>query len=221
MAKNFVQEGETLTWLNSTGAAVASGVPIMFGLWCMAITLVDIAISETGSVATEGVFNLPKAAGAIAQGGGVWWDNVNKNCINAPALNSYFLGYAATAVLTGATTVDVILEEFNNENNRIITLPATGAQTLNAGDFASGEVILLCPNTAAQTVNLPSVALVPIGTTLFVKKTDAAAFAITLDPAGSELIAGGATYATVDTLNEHAKFVNTGTAWALLATAAA
>lgn len=69
MARNYVAPGETLTWTNGTGAAVASGQVVKVGnLVCVA--LVAIGIGGTGSVAVEGVFSgIPKVSGAVfAQG---------------------------------------------------------------------------------------------------------------------------------------------------------
>jgi len=146
MATNYIKKGETLSFLNSTGAAISSSNPVIFGLWCVAIALVDIAINAYGSVSVEGVFQLTKTTGAIAQGGKVWWDATNAYCVNAPTKNSYFIGYAIESATSNATTVNVVLEEFSNEGTRVLTLAATGNETLGIGDFASGELILLVPN---------------------------------------------------------------------------
>lgn len=216
MIAQYLQEGKTLTWFNSTGATVANKTPVLFGLWCMAIVLSDVLNAAYAEAMVNGVWTITKTTGAIAQGGAVWWDATNAYCINAPAKNSYFLGYATEAAASDATTVNVKLEEFKNEGTRVLTLTATGNETLNVGDFASGDLILFAPNTAAKTINLPSVATIPVGAKLTVRKTTADAFAITLDPASSEEIAGGSTHATIDANNDWAQFVNTGSAWALV-----
>lgn len=221
MAKNYVQEGCIIPWTNSTGSAVASGAPVAVGLLGMGIALVDIANGAIGSVQVEGVFQLPKAAGAIAQGSPVYWDPVNGYCVNAAAVGCWFLGFAAEAAGSSDTTVNVALEEFAEEGPRLINLAATGAQTLGVADFTSGKLTVLGPNTAAKTVNLPPVAAVPVGALLRLKKTSADAFAITLDGDGAETVGGGATFATIDAANDTAEFVNTGAAWQLLTSAIA
>jgi predicted RecA/RadA family phage recombinase len=216
MAKNYVKPCDVIYYTNSTAAAISSGDPVVIGNQQMGIALVDIAISATGSVAKEGVFSLAKnTAQAVVQGQKLWWDATAKKVINAPAINAYFIGYADQAELAATATVHVDLEEFSEEGPRTLTLAATGAQTLNVGDFGGGDLTVFAPNTAAQTVNLPSVATIAPGSKLFVKKTDATAQAITLDPAGSETIAGGATFATQDANNDLAQFVSTGAAWVL------
>ncbi|MGZ4953568.1 MAG: DUF2190 family protein [Methylobacter sp.] len=217
MARNYIQDGDTVDYTNGTGAIIASGAVVVVGNRQLGIALGIMAIAAVGAVALEGVFKLAKnTSDAVVQGQKLWWDPVAQEVINAPALNAYFIGYAVKAELAATATVHVALEEFIEEGPRVLTLAATGAQTLNAGDFGSGDLTLLAPNTAAQTVNIPSVAAIPPGAKLTVKKTSADAFAVTLDPAGAETIAGGATYASIDAANDLGQFVSTGAAWALI-----
>ncbi|PPK72670.1 putative RecA/RadA family phage recombinase [Methylobacter tundripaludum] len=217
MAINFKHSGENIDYVNGTGAIIKSGDPIVIGNAQIGIALVNIAIGATGTVKKEGVFVLAKnTSDAVVQGQKLWWDATANEVVNAPALNSYFIGYADKAELAATATVHVDLEEFSEEGPRTLTLAATGAQTLNVGDFGSGDLTLLATNTAAQTVNIPSVATIPPGAKLIVKKTSADAFAVTLDPAASETIAGGATFATLDAANDLGQFVSTGAAWVLI-----
>lgn len=217
MSKNYIQPGDIIDWTNNSGGAVVSGAPVVIGKQQMGIALVDIASTAIGSVATEGVFSLPKnTAQAITQGQRVFWNAATGKVDNIATINAYFIGYAVLAQGTSDATVNVDLEEFSEEGPRVLTLAATGAQTLNVGDFGGKDLIVFAPNTAAQTINLPSVASIPTGSKLFVKKTDATAQAVTLDPAASELIAGGATFATIDANNDLAQFVSTGVAWNLM-----
>jgi len=217
MARNYIQDGDTVDYTNGTGSAIASGAVVVVGNRQLGIALVAMAIAAIGAVALEGVFQLAKnTSDAIVQGQKLWWDAVAGEVINTPAINSYFIGYAIKAELAATATVHVALEEFSEEGPRVLTLAATGAQTLNVGDFGGGDLILLATNTAAQTVNLPAVATVPPGSKLFVRKTSADAFAVTLDGASSEQIGGGATFATIDAANDLAQFASTGAAWQLL-----
>jgi hypothetical protein len=102
-----------------------------------------------------------------------------------------------------------------------LTLAATGAQTLTAADFLGGDLVLLVPNTAAKTINLAAVGSIPTGAKLTVVKTSADAFAVTLDPASSEQINGGSSFATIDAANDRARFINNGTSWTLIDSAIA
>jgi len=217
MTKKYIQAGEVIDYTNGTGALITSGSVVIIGNQQIGIAIVNIIIAGIGAVAKEGVFLLAKnTSNTIVQGQKLWWDDVAKQVINAPALNAYFIGFATKSELSNAATVNVDLEEFNEEGPRTITLAATGAKTLNVGDFGSGDLIIVAPNTAAQPLNLPSVSTIPPGSKLFVKKTDATAAAITIDPASTEQIAGATTYTTIATNNALAQFVSNGTAWTLM-----
>lgn len=216
MAKNYIQTGDVVDYINETAAAIESDDVVVLGSYRLGIALVDIAVNGMGAVMVEGIFSLDKAAGVVEAWQKLFWSPATKVVYNAPVANGYFIGYAAEAELTGATTVKVLLEEFSEEGPRSVTLPATGAITLTAADFSGGRATVLAANTAAQTVNLPSAALIPPGSELFVKKLSGGAFALTLDPAGSEQIAGGATFATMDADGDQALFVSTGAAWVLV-----
>jgi predicted RecA/RadA family phage recombinase len=66
--KNFIAEGKALNWTNSTPALVRSGSIVAVGA-IIGIAVSDIPPTTTGSVAIEGVYELPKASGAeIKQG---------------------------------------------------------------------------------------------------------------------------------------------------------
>jgi len=67
MAKNYIQDGDRITYTNGTGSDISSGDPVVVGgLVCVA--LVNIADGSSGALAAEGVYELPKATGVIAQG---------------------------------------------------------------------------------------------------------------------------------------------------------
>jgi predicted RecA/RadA family phage recombinase len=215
MAQSYLQAGDIIQF--TAASTIDSGDVVPVGNQQLGVALVDIATSATGSVAIQGVFELKKnTSDAIVIGQKLWWNATAKEVINEPAINAWFIGYAFKAAGASAPKAHVQLAPFTEEGTRTLTLAATGAQTLNVGDFGGGELIVFAPNTAAQTVNLPSVATIPPGTKLFVRKTDATAQAVTLDPAGSEQIAGGATFATIDANNDLAEFVSNGAAWALV-----
>lgn len=73
MAKNYIQEGKVIDF--AAGADIASGDVVVVGQQ-IGVALVDIANGSTGSVAMEGVFELPKATAAvIAAGESVIYDS--------------------------------------------------------------------------------------------------------------------------------------------------
>lgn len=68
MARNYNQPGNVLTYENGTGAMIAAGAVVSMGD-TVGIALTAIPSGESGSVGVEGVFTVPKAAGAAwAQG---------------------------------------------------------------------------------------------------------------------------------------------------------
>lgn len=74
MATNYSQDGQTVTWTNDTGSDVASGQAVVIG-GQLGVAIADIADTESGAVAMEGVFSIPKATGtAINQGASVDFD---------------------------------------------------------------------------------------------------------------------------------------------------
>jgi predicted RecA/RadA family phage recombinase len=221
MTTTYKQPGEVIDYV--AAANVASGEPVRIGLASMGIAAGAIASGAAGSVLRTGVHALAKnTSDALVQGGHVWWDADNEECINAPVTGSLYLGTAFAAAGASAATCEVLLGTFGDERGRVLTLAATGAQSLAVADFLTGgDLIVLAPNTAALTLTLPSVADVPIGARFTLRKTTADAHAVTLDGAGSETVGGGATFATIDANNDHATFVNTGAAWALVDSAIA
>lgn len=74
MATNYVNEGCVITYSN-TGSAISAGDVVVVGEQ-IGVALVDIAATTgTGSVALEGVYDLPKVdAAVITQGESVIWD---------------------------------------------------------------------------------------------------------------------------------------------------
>lgn len=77
MAKNYIQYGDIIDFTNG-GSAISSGDVVVIGSngdALLGIALTDIGNGETGSVALEGVFEVPKVSAAvIAQGEYVIWD---------------------------------------------------------------------------------------------------------------------------------------------------
>lgn len=112
MAKNYIQNGEVINFTNS-GSAIVSGAVVVVGN-LVGVALTNIGTNETGAVAIEGVFELPKATAAvIAVGEKVLWD-VSAGNFDAksatPATGDISNACAAMAAAgNGATTVKVKL----------------------------------------------------------------------------------------------------------------
>lgn len=98
------------------------------------------------------------------------------------------------------------------ESFRLVTLGDVSA-TLGLEHM---NKILLMSNTAARTLTLPLVNTVRAGAWFRLIKTSAAAFAITLDGAGTETIEGAATFTGVDAQYDTVLLVCTGSEWVIL-----
>lgn len=72
MSTNFIQDGDVIQF--TAAATYAAGDVVKMG-GTLGVALVDMVSGETGSVAIQGVFELPKVTGAvIAQGESLVWD---------------------------------------------------------------------------------------------------------------------------------------------------
>ncbi len=96
--KNFIQAGDTITVVSPGVVRSGDGVLIQntFG-----IAAYDANLGDSLELVVEGVFTLPKAAGAISQGTKVFWDDVAKN-VNPVAGN----------LIIGVVTADVFAVDF-------------------------------------------------------------------------------------------------------------
>lgn len=73
MARNHVQPGKVLDYVN-TGGNIVSGQVVAVGN-TLGVALEDILSGATGSVAIDGVFRVPKVSAAqILQGQSLVWD---------------------------------------------------------------------------------------------------------------------------------------------------
>lgn len=115
MATNFGQQGKVLQGTNGSGADIASGQPILLGdAGLHGICLEDIANAGTGSVQVEGVFNYPvKGHNGTTSAAIAVYDKVYYTAaaafFDSDATSTTLVGYALTAVSSGATTTVPVL----------------------------------------------------------------------------------------------------------------
>jgi predicted RecA/RadA family phage recombinase len=108
MAKNHIQPGQAMPYTNATGSPIASGAVVIVGVLCC-IALGDIADGATGEVATEEVWEVPKAAPlVIDQGDAVYWDVADGN-INKTEADNVLAGVAFADAASADTTVKIKL----------------------------------------------------------------------------------------------------------------
>ena len=92
--RNFIQPGETITLTAPAVTGCKSGDLIVVGA-IAGVAAYDAAAGDPVEVTTEGVFELPKAAGEINEGALVFWDNTtNHNVVNASSAGLFPIGVA-------------------------------------------------------------------------------------------------------------------------------
>lgn len=110
--------------------------------------------------------------------------------------------------------IDVLLAETRAEINALWltnVVSKTGAYTVNQHD----AVVLVNSTAGAFTLTLPAAADAE-GQVLIIKKTDAAANAVTIDPDGAELIDGAANNAEIDAQYDCLMLISDGTGWHII-----
>jgi predicted RecA/RadA family phage recombinase len=106
--KNYIQEGRMITVAAPAGGVI-SGDGVVIGA-LFGIASKTAAAGETVTLATTGVFDLPKLASAvIAAGDAVAWDDTAKQ-VNEPDTGRYPIGIAIEAAGNGVATVRVRLD---------------------------------------------------------------------------------------------------------------
>lgn len=77
MAKNYVEDGKTMDWTNSTVADIASGDPVVVGA-LIGVAHGDIAVGENGVLHMTGVIALAKDEAEIwSAGDKLYFDTAN------------------------------------------------------------------------------------------------------------------------------------------------
>ena len=98
--KNYVQEGERI--VVPAPAAVTSGDGVVVGT-LFGVAGGSAALNEDVVLSLEGVFILPKAAGAITLGAAVYWNNSTK-VVTTTASGNLLIGKAFAAAADADTT---------------------------------------------------------------------------------------------------------------------
>lgn len=103
--KNFIQPGNHLTFTATVDIAAGDAVfeGALFG-----IAATDAATGEDFEAALTGVFQLPKASGALTKGQKVYWNSTNGN-VTGTASGNTLIGAVTAAAADSATSCDVRL----------------------------------------------------------------------------------------------------------------
>ena len=103
---NFVQAGSNLTL--PAPAIVKAGDLVIIGA-LIGVASGSAASGENFDLVTAGVFELPKATGAITLGAGVYWDAVAKKVTTTSSGNT-LCGYAVKAAGSPDATAKIKLK---------------------------------------------------------------------------------------------------------------
>lgn len=104
--QNYICEGERIQ-VTAPSGGITSGNVVLVG----AKVTVAITSAIEGKIAvcqTEGVFELPKATGAITKGDALYFDE-SENELTKTSTGNALAGYAFTSALSGDTTVQISL----------------------------------------------------------------------------------------------------------------
>jgi len=104
--KNFIAEGEVLAVV-AGASGIISGDPVLVGD-IVGVAITSAAEGSIASVSLEGVYELPKATGAIAQGKKVYYITATKNMTGTVGSNT-LAGIAYEDAASADTTVKVAL----------------------------------------------------------------------------------------------------------------
>lgn len=104
--KNYVEDGQTISIINTGGTTITSGSPVAIGD-LLAIAVTDIPAGATGTGIASGVVTLPKlAADNIPQGKSVY---IKGGVVQLDATGATPAGKAWEAAAANSTTVAVRL----------------------------------------------------------------------------------------------------------------
>lgn len=104
--KNFIQAGNVVTLPAPTGGVLSGGGMLVGSIF--GVAAYDAAQGADVECALTGIFELPKATGAITVGAKVYWDNTAKNVTTTSSGNS-LIGVAARPATSDDATVQVRL----------------------------------------------------------------------------------------------------------------
>lgn len=131
---NYISDGERLQ-VTAPEGGITSGQVVIVGKK-VTIAVTSAAESEVAVVATKGVYELAKAAGAITKGDALYYDADNSN-LTKTALGNTLAGYAYTSALSADTTVQISINPSVNgveESTQVANEAALGGTLTGTTD---------------------------------------------------------------------------------------
>lgn len=179
-------------------AAVTAGAVVEVGGYAY-IADVDIAAGVLGALATNGVFDVPKATGSISAGANVYWDNngspnvgdASSGAATGTATGNTLLGQAVADAASGDTYVRVVLSSAGASSTATLLLnveavAAAGSIQGDAGAVsASTSFVHATGADATKGIVFPAASA---GKVIVVKNADAANAVLKVYPATGDAI---------------------------------
>lgn len=161
-------------------------------------TVVNLAANELGAVMTEGLFDVPKATGALNAGDAIYWDasgtpnvgDASSGAATATSAGNKFVGYATADAGSGDKYVRVRLADGPTTNSLPNFPPASvaaaGSTQGDATAIAATVGFAFCTGAdATKGVKLPDAVA---GKAIIVKNSDAANAILKVYPATGDAI---------------------------------
>lgn len=190
-----VANGDALDY--TPGSAKVAGDMIAIGPRAFP-TVVNLAANELGAVMTEGLFDVPKATGALNAGDAIYWDasgtpnvgDASSGAATATSASNKFVGYATADAASDAKYVRVRLADGPTTNSLPNFPPASvaaaGSTQGDATAIAATVGFAFCTGAdATKGVKLPDAVA---GKAIIVKNSDAANAVLKVYPATGDAI---------------------------------
>ena len=194
-AAKYAHEGDSIDY-TPVGAVTAGDIIELSGYAFPVIS--NIAAGVLGALSAEGVWDIPKATGAIAAGIDVYWDNngdpnvgtAGTGAATATATGNTVLGKAVIDAASGDTYVRVMLATGATSTAQPIFTPeavaAAGSSQSDATAVgASTGFVHATAADATKGIKLPAAVA---GRTIIVKNSDAANAVLKVYPATGDAI---------------------------------
>lgn len=159
---------------------------------------VDLAANELGALPFEGVWDIPKASGAVSAGDGIYWDNdgtpntgdASSGAATTTSTSNTWLGFAVAAAASGDTYVRVALCTPPAASLQPVFTPeavaAAGSTQSDATAIGASTGFAHCTGAdATKGVKLPAATA---GKVVIVKNSDAANAVLKVYPATGDAI---------------------------------
>lgn len=157
----YYQPGDRIDY--TPAAAVTAGDVIVTGN-TVGIATTDIAADVQGSLSIGGVFQVPKATGAIAKDANVYWDadgspnvgTASTGAATGTAMGNTRMGKAVAAAGSSDTYVNVLLQQIDRSEPTDVAVTATTGGATTGLIPAGTSFVTVTSDSANKQISLPA-----------------------------------------------------------------